>query len=80
LSLSAAASFPEVTEATKAIAANPSNAKAYLKRGNVYLDFADLDEDANERNADIDRAIKDFSRAIELQPNLANAYFSRGAA
>jgi tetratricopeptide (TPR) repeat protein len=43
--------------------------RAYVNRGNAYT-YKSL----------FDRAIQDFNRAIELDPNDALAYFSRGQA
>src|SRR5215471_13192294 len=43
--------------------------KAYLDRGNVYLDAKEYD-----------KAIVEYTRAIELNPNLAEAYNNRAYA
>ncbi len=50
-------------------AEEPNSAEAYLKRGNTYLD-----------KAEYDKAIKDYSEAIRLDPTLATAYYKRGNA
>src|SRR5437870_530275 len=45
----------------------PSNAVAYYARGNGYLEMYELD-----------LALVDFSKAIELDPKYADAYIGRG--
>ena len=45
------------------------SAKAFYSRGNLY-----------ETNRDYDQAISDYSRAIELDPAQADAYYDRGFA
>jgi len=52
----------------KAIACNPGYAKAYLNRGNIFL------------NTDMDRAIENYNKSLELDPNNEKTYSSRGAA
>ena len=46
----------------------PDNARAYVNRGNAYA-----------ARGNSDRALADFSRAIELNPGLAEAYNNRGS-
>lgn len=46
-----------------------ANAYLYYDRGNVYID-----------RRDYLHAIEDYSRAIEIDPNLAEAYYNRGLA
>jgi tetratricopeptide (TPR) repeat protein len=53
----------------KAIADNPHDAEAYLKRGKIYLSLEDQQ-----------KAIADFTRVIELKPVYAEAYLQRGIA
>jgi tetratricopeptide (TPR) repeat protein len=48
---------------------NPSNARAYSQRGLPYM-----------LKGEFDKAIDDFSRAIELNPDFAGAYLFRGMA
>jgi len=47
----------------------PKDAAAYIQRGRDYLN-----------DGDYDRAIADFTQALQLDPNSAAAYFSRGRA
>jgi len=51
-----------------------NNTMDYIKRGNEYLDRGDK----NNNKADYDLAIAEFNRAIQLDPNIATAYFGRG--
>jgi tetratricopeptide (TPR) repeat protein len=53
----------------KAIADNPHDAEAYLKRGKIYISLGDQQ-----------KAIADFTRVIELKPAYAEAYLQRGIA
>ena len=46
-----------------------NNAEAYNNRGNAYRD-----------KGEFDHAIQNYSKAIELKPDLAEAYFNRGIA
>ena len=46
---------------------NPNNANAYKHRGDVYL------------CTDLEKAIKDYTKAIELKPNYIGAYSARAA-
>jgi tetratricopeptide (TPR) repeat protein len=48
---------------------DPKDATAYYKRGVAY-----------QFKGDVDRAIADYSKAIELRPGYARAYESRGSA
>ena len=47
----------------------PEDADAYYMRGVVYL-----------KQGQNDRAIADFTKAVELAPNFAKAYCNRGVA
>ncbi|OPX83652.1 MAG: TPR repeat-containing protein YrrB [Pelotomaculum sp. PtaB.Bin104] len=58
-----------ISEATKAIALNPADPKAYNNRGDAYLDLGQYE-----------KAITDYSKAIELDPESAEAYLKRGLA
>jgi len=57
-----------IGEFTQAIARDPLLAGAHYARGVVYW---------RELN-DFERAVRDFSRTLELAPDTANAYFNRG--
>lgn len=67
------ASIPSETEAfdelRKAIALNPSDETAYLKRGDLY-----------DVSGEYDLAITDFTKAIEINPKNSSAYFKRALA
>ena len=52
---------------TEAIRLDPSNASTYLNRGMAY-----------ERINHMQQAIADYSKAIELAPDYAKAYYARG--
>ena len=45
----------------------PTNAYIYYDRGNLYAS-----------RKDYAKAVDDYTRAIELDPNLAEAYYNRG--
>jgi len=52
---------------TESIRIDPSNASTYLNRGMAY-----------ERISNMQQAIADYSKAIELAPDYAKAYYVRG--
>jgi len=54
--------------ATKAIEADPKNARAYYVRGRFYAEVRQPQ-----------KAVKDFNQALALDPAVALAYFHRGA-
>jgi tetratricopeptide (TPR) repeat protein len=58
---------------TEIIGKDPNNGVAYFKRGKAYLDYR---TDAR----DLDRAIADLTKAIEIDPKYADAYNQRGIA
>jgi tetratricopeptide (TPR) repeat protein len=57
----------EIKGYTKAIEANPRDAKAYFLRGI-----------ANQEKGEYDQAIADFTKALEINPRDAQVYFKRG--
>jgi tetratricopeptide (TPR) repeat protein len=59
----------EIKEYTKAIEANPRDAKAYFLRGQAYSEKGQYDQ-----------AIADFTRALEINPTDTEAYLNRGHA
>ena len=63
-----AAAAPRIAS-REAIKANPTNPELYINRGM-----------ARTNRKDFDGAIKDFSKAIELDPKNAHAYNGRGLA
>lgn len=58
-----------------------SLAQAYVQRGNFNAQFIDggcnYDESYEDDKKDLDKAVSDFTRAIELAPRLAEAYKGR---
>jgi tetratricopeptide (TPR) repeat protein len=58
---------------TEILGRDPSNAAAYFKRGKAYLD-------GRTDTRDVDRAIADLTKSIELEPGRAEAYNLRGIA
>jgi tetratricopeptide (TPR) repeat protein len=83
--------FPEMKKAiddfTKAIELNPSDPEAYCGRGNAWLELASIyssilrpDFITYELNIFYDEAISDFTKAINLKANYAEAYYGRAAA
>ena len=74
----------------KAIALNPQAVGAYRSRGNVQRDSEDLEGTkayvygvrgiAHAEGWELDRAIQDYNKALELDPDDASVYRSRGLA
>ena len=65
---------------TQAINANPNDATLYYLRGTSYYGRYKIAFDINPSNAnvvDFNHALLDFSKAIELSPNYAEAYSFR---
>ena len=48
---------------------DPKDAEAYINRGNAY-----------SKKGQYDKAISDYSKAIEINPKYADAYINRGLA
>jgi tetratricopeptide (TPR) repeat protein len=80
-----------ITEYDNAIILNPNNEMAYLNLGKIYSDknsnsFLEFNPNiywgkqagSNNQSQYYEKAISDFSNAIELNPNNEDAYFSRG--
>ena len=81
-----------ISDYTKAIELNPNVAESYYKRGEIYdqsvsqnykRDKFFLDEFSDSTYSDKDmlnKAISDYTKAIELNPKFAEAYKKRGEA
>jgi len=74
-----------IEEYNMAIKLAPDDALPYNNRGNLYLRKGELEQIAQtnpepdyRRNAQFDRAIEDYSKAVELDPDYAKAYCNRG--
>jgi tetratricopeptide (TPR) repeat protein len=68
----------KIGRATEAIRRNPKDAVAYLYRGNIYADFHSGWREYSNGGPNYEEALADYSKAIELDPKLAEAYFQRG--
>ncbi len=67
-----------ILEYTKAIELDPTNANAYVGRGDVYsAQILDYTYYTKKDKSTTDLAIADFTKAIQLDPNLAAAYTAR---
>ena len=51
---------------TRALGPNPNSAEVFNNRGNAYYN-----------KGEVDRAIRDYNKALDLNPNYAEAYYSR---
>jgi len=67
--LNTEAAQQEIEYCTMLIEANASNAGAYVKRGDIYYDIAEYD-----------KAIMDYTKAIELMPEVVYGYYARAQA
>ena len=81
----------EFAERDRAIALNPGNGAAYVKRAQLFLQFGEtmvegdrvpLEEDQaipNFGELQAARALADYDRAIRVSPTLAEAFLARGS-
>ena len=63
-----------ILDYTKAIQINDKMTDAYYNRANILLSRKDI------KNPDINRAISDLNKSLELDPNFVNALFAMAAA
>ncbi len=70
--------------ASRAIAADDHHVEAYIIRGQTYLGVASLTYSKKDERAELnmyaEKAIQDFSRALQLEPVSTWAYLGRGDA
>lgn len=70
--------------ASRAIAADDHRVEAYIIRGQTYLGVASLTYSKKDERAELnmyaEKAIQDFSRALQLEPVSTWAYLGRGDA
>ena len=75
-----------IADFSRAIGLRPDYPDSYYNRGMAkakradHYDLASSSYDDAQANSDWDGAIADFSQAIELKPDYADAYFNRGMA
>jgi tetratricopeptide (TPR) repeat protein/transcriptional regulator with XRE-family HTH domain len=71
-----------IDDLSQAIAALPPDAVLLTNRGAAYLHLASDPAEAPDLHPEeaMARAIRDFDRAIELDPSIVQAYFNRGLA
>jgi tetratricopeptide (TPR) repeat protein len=71
-----------VDDLSRALASLPADAGLLTNRGAAYLYLASAPAEAPDLADEeaVARAIRDFDRAIELDPGLVQAYFNRGLA
>jgi tetratricopeptide (TPR) repeat protein len=71
----------DVVQLLKAAGASPTTVEAYRKAADQdYAEVYSNRGDAKIRKGDLDGAIADYNKAIELKPDLAVAYYNRGTA
>ena len=63
-----------ILDYTKALQLNDKMTDAYYNRAKILLSRKDIE------NPDINRAISDLEKALELDPNFVNALYAMGAA
>ncbi len=67
-----------IADFSKAIQLDPKNIFSYLNRIAAYRHAAIYSMDQNEKNANLQKALKDLSLVISLRPHLAQSYVLRG--
>jgi len=66
-----------VGDLTKAVELNPKDAAAFFSRGYAFYRLGEGWKDSEDRTRDFDRAIKDYSQAIKLDPAYGLVYAYR---
>lgn len=65
-----------IEDCNKAIFLNPNNEQAYNNLGSVYNDLGGINRNEN----DFDKAILEFTKAIDIKPSYAVAFYNMGIA